>query len=32
LHGCRPCKPEYGDTFTRAFDYVDAWLTKPGRF
>jgi hypothetical protein len=31
-HGLQPCKPEYGDTFKRAFDYVDAWLTKPGRF
>jgi pimeloyl-ACP methyl ester carboxylesterase len=31
-HNFRPCKPEHGDTFTRAFDYVDGWLTKPGRF
>ncbi len=30
-HGFMPCKPEYGDTFTRTFDYVDAWLMKPGR-
>jgi hypothetical protein len=30
-HGFMPCKPEYGDSFTRGFDYVDAWLTKPGR-
>jgi hypothetical protein len=30
-HGFLPCKPEYGDTFKRTFDYVDAWLTKPGR-
>ncbi len=31
-HGLMPCKPEYGDTFKRAFDYADAWLSKPGRF
>jgi hypothetical protein len=31
-HGFRPCKPEYGDTSKRAFDFVDGWLTKPGRF
>ena len=31
-HGLQPCKPEYGDTFTRAFDYVETWLAKPGRF
>ena len=30
-HGFLPCKPEYGDTFTRTFDYVDGWLMKPGR-
>jgi pimeloyl-ACP methyl ester carboxylesterase len=30
-HGLMPCKPEYGDTFKRAFDYVDSWLQKPGR-
>ena len=30
-HGFNPCKPEYGDTFKRAFDYVDGWLMKPGR-
>jgi hypothetical protein len=27
-----PCKPEYGDTVKRAFDYVDNWLSKPERF
>lgn len=27
-----PCKPEYGDTVKRAFDYVDNWLAKPERF
>jgi hypothetical protein len=31
-HGYTPCKPEYGDTFKRAFDYADSWLSKPGRF
>ena len=31
-HGLMPCRPEYGDTFKRAFDYADAWLSKPGRF
>ena len=31
-HGFTACKPEYGDTFKRAFDYVDGWLSKPGRF
>ena len=31
-HMFTPCKPEYGDTTKRAFDYVDGWLSKPGRF
>jgi hypothetical protein len=31
-HMFQPCRPEYGDTFKRAFDYVDSWLSKPGRF
>jgi pimeloyl-ACP methyl ester carboxylesterase len=31
-HGFTPCKPEYGDTMKRAFDFVDSWLAKPGRF
>jgi pimeloyl-ACP methyl ester carboxylesterase len=30
-HGLNPCRPEYGDTFKRAFEFVDSWLTKPGR-
>jgi pimeloyl-ACP methyl ester carboxylesterase len=30
-HFFTPCRPEYGDTFNRAFDYVDAWVNKPGR-
>jgi hypothetical protein len=32
VHGFTPCKPEYGDTVKRAFDNVDGWLSKPGRF
>jgi hypothetical protein len=31
-HTFDPCKPEYGDTKKRAFDFVDRWLDKPGRF
>jgi hypothetical protein len=31
-HGFTACRPEYGDTTARTFDYVDAWLTQPGRF
>lgn len=31
-HNFQPCKPEYGDTHKRAFDYMDGWLSKPGRF
>ena len=31
-HDFKPCKPEYGDPAKRAFDYVDGWLTKAGRF
>ena len=31
-HALMPCKPEYGDTTRRAFDFVDRWLSKPGRF
>lgn len=31
-HALQPCRPEYGDTSRRAFDYVDGWLSKPGRF
>jgi hypothetical protein len=32
LHGFTPCKPEYGDTKKRVFDFVDGWLSQPGRF
>jgi hypothetical protein len=31
-HGFTPCRPEYGDTLSRTFDYVDAWLKQAGRF
>ena len=31
-HGFTPCRPEYGDTSARTFDYVDAWLMQAGRF
>jgi hypothetical protein len=30
-HSLQPCKPEYGDTSKRAFDYLEGWLAKPGR-
>ena len=31
-HGFTACKPEYGDTTKRTFDFVDEWLSKDGRF
>jgi hypothetical protein len=31
-HGFAPCGAQYGDTTSRTFDYVDSWLTQPGRF
>lgn len=31
-HNFQPCRPEFGDTYKRAFDFVDSWLSKPGRF
>lgn len=31
-HNFQPCKPQYGDVAKRAYDYVDGWLSKPGRF
>ncbi|HJZ73741.1 MAG TPA: hypothetical protein VKE51_18495 [Vicinamibacterales bacterium] len=31
-HNFTACRPEYGDTVARTFDYVDGWLTQPGRF
>jgi pimeloyl-ACP methyl ester carboxylesterase len=31
-HSFAPCKPEYGDTQKRTFDFVDNWLSKAGRF
>ena len=32
VHNFTPCRPEYGDTVKRAFDFVDGWLSKAGRF
>ena len=32
VHGFTPCRPEYGDTVKRTFDFVDGWLGKAGRF
>ena len=32
VHNFTPCRPEYGDTVKRAFDFVDTWLGKAGRF
>jgi hypothetical protein len=31
-HLFNACRPEYGDTAKRTFDFVDAWLGRPGRF
>jgi hypothetical protein len=31
-HQFQPCRPEFGNTYERAFDYVDSWLSAPGRF
>jgi pimeloyl-ACP methyl ester carboxylesterase len=31
-HIFTPCRPEYGDTVNKLFDYVDTWLSEPGRF
>jgi pimeloyl-ACP methyl ester carboxylesterase len=31
-HNFTPCKPEFGDTKKRGFDFVDSWISKPGRF
>lgn len=30
-HLFAPCRPEYGDTKKRVFDFVDEWVSKPGR-
>jgi pimeloyl-ACP methyl ester carboxylesterase len=32
VHTFTACGPQYGDTVKRTFDYVDGWLSKPGRF
>lgn len=31
-HNFTACRPRYGDTVDRTFDFVDSWLSKPGRF
>lgn len=31
-HLFQPCRPEYGDTKKRVFDFVDQWVAEPGRF
>ena len=31
-HGLTACRPEFGDVSKRAYDYVDSWINKPGRF
>jgi len=31
-HMFTPCRPQYGDTVKATFDFVNAWLSKPGRF
>jgi len=31
-HMASPIRPEFGDTVKTTFDYLDSWLSKPGRF
>lgn len=31
-HGYGPCRPEFGDTRKKLFDYVDRWINASGRF
>ena len=31
-HLFNACRPEYGDTVKRTFDFVDGWLSQKGRF
>lgn len=31
-HMFTPCRPQYGNTVKRTFDFMEAWLSKPGRF
>ena len=31
-HEYTPCRPEYGDTMKRTFDYLDGWLSNGKRF
>jgi hypothetical protein len=30
-HLFQPCRPEYGDTHKRVFDFVDEWVSQKGR-
>jgi hypothetical protein len=30
-HLFQPCRPAFGDTEGRTFDFVDSWLSKTGR-
>jgi hypothetical protein len=32
VHGFTPCRPEYGDTEKRTFDFINGWLGQAGRF
>jgi dienelactone hydrolase len=32
VHNFTPCRPEYGDTVKRTFDYLDMWLAGQSRF
>jgi pimeloyl-ACP methyl ester carboxylesterase len=31
-HVFTPCRPEFGDTSKRLFDFLDDWISHPGRF
>jgi len=31
-HEYTACRPEYGDTMKRTFDYIDGWISKSSRF
>jgi hypothetical protein len=31
-HMFKPCRPEYGNTVKRTFDFMASWLSGPGRF
>jgi hypothetical protein len=35
IEPCKPCEStpgQFGDTVKTTYDYVDLWLSKPGRF